>query len=155
MWAVLVDYFRAPERATAVRIGRRGLTEGRPLDGIRTGIEPEVELAMFLALALDRRWDLDLLRTETVWPRRRIWRSRYDGPHIAQLPASSGPQFARIPDDLVPELVTRWAQIEEFSPYSDIRAGDYTYLEQVAAGMIGLARRAEDAGDKLYVWTLH
>jgi hypothetical protein len=47
--------------------------------------------------------------------------------------------------------VTRWAQIEAFALDSDIAVGDYTYLEQVAFDMIGLARRAQTAGDNLYV----
>lgn len=47
--------------------------------------------------------------------------------------------------------MTRWAQIEEFALDSDVAVGDYTYLGQAAFEIIGLARRAQDAGDNLYV----
>jgi len=151
MYGVLIEYFRAPDRATAVKAGRRGVAGSRLLDGFRAGIMPEVEMAELLALAHDRPWSLDLLETEEIWPRRWIFRSRYDGPFIAELSASSGPQFASIPDHAVPGLVTRWAQIEELSLDSYIAAGDYSRLEQVAVAMIGLARRAQEAGDHLYV----
>jgi hypothetical protein len=108
-------------------------------------------MAKLLALAHDRPWSVDLLETEEIWPRRRILRSRYNGPFIAELSASSGPQFASIPDRAVPGLVTRWAQIEELSLDSDISAGDHSQLAQVAVAMIGLARGAQEAGDRLNV----
>jgi hypothetical protein len=112
---------------------------------------PEVEMGMLLALAQDRPWTPDLVDTETVWPRRRLLRSRYQGPSIAELSGAFVRGFASIADSAVPGLVTRWAQIEEFARDSQIAAGDYTYLEQVAFDIIGLARRAQEAGDNLYV----
>src|SRR5918993_2293480 len=55
MSAVFVEYFRAPDRATAARAGWRGIAGSR-LDGFRTGLMPEVEMGMLLALAQDRPW---------------------------------------------------------------------------------------------------
>jgi hypothetical protein len=150
MSAVFVEYFRAPDRATAARAGWRGIAGSR-LDGFRTGLMPEVEMGMLLALAQDRPWTADLVETEDVWPRRRFFRSRYQGPSIAELSGASVRDFASIAESAVPGLVTRWAQIEAFALDSDIAVGDYTYLEQVAFEIIGLARCAQDAGDNLYV----
>jgi hypothetical protein len=147
---VFVEYFRAPDRATACRARWRGIAGSR-LDGFRTGVMPEVEMGMLLALAQDRPWTPDLVETEEVWPRRRFLRSRYGGPSIAELSGSFGSQLASIPDDAVPGLVTRWAQIDAFALDSDTAVGDYTYLGQVASEIIGLARRAQKAGDNLYV----
>jgi hypothetical protein len=150
MSAVFVEYFRAPDRATAARAGWRGIAGSR-LDGFRTGLMPEVELGMLLALAQDRPWTPDLVETEEVWPRRRFFRSWYEGPPIAELSGAFVRHFASIADSAVPGLVTRWAQTEAFALDSDVAAGDYTYLEQVAFDIIGLARRAQEAGDNLYM----
>jgi hypothetical protein len=147
---VFLEYFRAPDRATAARAGWRGIARSG-LDGFRTGLMPEVEMGMLLALAQDRPWTPDLVVTEEVWPRRRFFRPRYGGPSISELSGAFVRDFASIADSAVPRLVTRWAQIEAFALDREIAAGDYTYLLQVAFDIIGLARRAHEAGDNLYV----
>jgi hypothetical protein len=97
------EYFRASQRAAAARAGRRWHDADRA-GRVRTGLMPEVEVGMVLALAQDRQWTPDLVGTEQVRPR-----------CASGLGTEAHPPFRRS------YLLTRWAQIQAFAAPEDSR----------------------------------
>ncbi|MER6174909.1 hypothetical protein [Streptosporangium sp. NPDC001681] len=72
-----------------------------------------------------------------------------DGPGIEELSVNVRDLLAEANDALLPALVERWAQIEEFSHFSSV---DMEYLQSVAQELVGLSRRAKKHDQLLYCW---
>jgi hypothetical protein len=66
---------------------------------------------------------------------------------LEELDVQTRDSLASVDDEQLPALAAQWAQIEEFG--SGLDAEDVRPLIQELAG---LARRAHDSGDRLYLW---
>lgn len=132
-------------------------------DGAFDGVEakrldPGVVLAELVAAIRDEPWQVDLVVETPVWPTTpEPGPHRPDGPADEDDPWTTGPwvtelddatrdTLALVPDERVPEAAARWAQAEESGD------ADPCDLLLVARELIGLARRARAAGERLYCW---
>ncbi len=93
---VLIDYFRAPDAASVVRVlkqtdGASPLgTEPSVFDGVEAkGVDPTVVLAMLIAAIRQVAWQVDLVEETTVWPA-----SPVPGPEDTEDEASRGQPLA-------------------------------------------------------------
>ncbi|MFI2203186.1 hypothetical protein ACH47Z_20840 [Streptomyces sp. NPDC020192] len=159
---VLTDYFRAADAAAVVRVLER--TEGGspvcPGPGVFDGVEakrldPDVVLGELIAAIRRVPWSVDLVTEKSVWPTTPT--PGPDGPASDEDPWATGPwvtelgtgardTLAGIPDAEVPAAVARWVECEELR---GTRAED---VRPLAEELIRLARRASDAGERLYCW---
>ncbi|MFJ1702638.1 hypothetical protein [Kitasatospora sp. NPDC088346] len=164
---VLTDYFRAADAATVVeRLERTdaGPPVGLPragagdaaVDGVEAkGVDPTVVLGRLVAAIRRIPWDTDLVKDRAVWPA--VPQPGPQGPQGEDDPWATGPWvfeldtavrdcLAAVDDTDVPAIVGRWAQAEEF------HGAPAEALRPTAEALIGLARRARAAGDRLYCW---
>lgn len=163
---ILIDYFRAPNAATAVRVKDR---LGYPLapgaagfDCVEAkGIEPAVKLAKLVASILRVPWDPELVTTDTAWPppeTRPASLEEYndlpddtpwkEGPFVEELGVQVRDALAAVDDARLPGLAAEWAQIEEFRGYET--AED---LLPLIRDLAALAKRARAADEQLYCWS--
>ena len=162
---VLSDYFRAPDAKSAARAME---LPGGPLlpepafDGVEAkGIDPYVVLGQLVALIRGVPWHVNLVRGVLVWPppeTEPATKEQYnmlpegspwkEGPWLQELEREVRDTLATVEDTRLPALAAQWARIEEFH---------HTMSAEVALSfikdLVGLARRAHDAGDRLYCWT--
>lgn len=165
---VLYDYFRAPDQKTALMLLDEGggvpagpTTVHADVDALDAkGIDPHVVFGQLIAFLLDVPWSVDLIETVFVWPSGETEpvSSEDHGRPPADSPWHTGPwleefsdrirdALADVDDGALPEIAERWARIEEFDGYMDaVGARD------VIDGFVALARRARQAGDRLYCW---
>jgi hypothetical protein len=167
-----LDYFRAADDAAVVALmartgGGSPVLARTPLaDGVEAKwIDPVVVLGQLVAFALQVPYRLDLVGDGiVVWPDMDqvddfqvhvnddgsvdILEEGYDGPTVTALPELVGDALAGITDAQLSRLAARWAQIEEFSHFDDMSLT----LLPVLTELVALARRAADAGDRLYLW---
>ena len=154
---VLYDYFRAADGATVAKLMEA--TDGGPLlrDGHdpaadvvdAKGMDPTVILGKLVSLALGAPWTANLVEDELVWPPDAGEDEEYEGPWVVVLGNRARDALDEIADDRLPELATTWSRIEEMSTYGDV--GPDTMLPVLTA-LVGLARRARRADDRLYCW---
>jgi hypothetical protein len=168
---VLYDYFRASDpaaAATVMELPAGPLVPGNegqpPFDGVDAkGIDPTVILGQLVAIARGVPWSTDTVTTRSVWPppdtapanAERATQVPEDspwatGPWVEELDDRTRDTLADIDDSRLAEVATRWAQIAEFTHYSDIHDDS---LSPLLANLVGLARRARDAGHRLYCWS--
>ncbi|MGW2182385.1 hypothetical protein ACWCXX_30720 [Streptomyces sp. NPDC001732] len=159
---VLIDYFRAPDAASVVRVlkqtdGESPLgTEPSVFDGIEAkGVDPTVVLAMLIAAIRQVAWQVDLVEETTVWPASPVpgpedtedeanpWLT---GPWVSELRPPVRDTLAAVRDLDVPAITAAWVQAEELH---GARAED---MQPVAEELIRLARRAREADEQLYCW---
>jgi hypothetical protein len=166
---VLIDYFRAPDKATALRLLDQGdgvprgpATIGSGVDALDLkGIDPHVTLGRLLGLILTVPWSVDLVETFGVWPPEETkprsleemnrlpeespWKT---GPWLEELADRIRDAFADVDDYALPSIAGSWARIEEFDGHMDA-----TLALDIVEDVVALARRARQAGDRLYCWT--
>ncbi len=167
---VLFDYFRAPNATDARRVmdlpgGAVGAAAaGEPaLDVVDAkGVDPAIIFGQLIALIRSVPWTPDVISTTMVWPPPDTAPSSAEeaaalsadspwatGPWLEEIDIETRDTLAALDDDRLQEIATEWAQIEEFAYYSNPGDG----LRELISELTGLARRARDAGDRLYCWT--
>ncbi len=140
-------YFRAadPGAALAARDRERGPLDGG-FDGVAAdGMEPFFVLGSLLALIHDTRWSADLVPFNVLWPSV-VDPSTESSVGIQELGASVRDALADVDDGRVSRLAATWAE-------QDDGPGSVPGLERTVADLVSLARRARDAGERLYCWT--
>ncbi len=162
---VLSDYFRARDAKSAARAME---LPGGPLlpvpafDGVECkGIDPCVVLGQLVAFIRGVPWDAGLVRSVLVWPPPEIkpaTKEQYntlpegspwkEGPWLEELDREVCDTLAAVDDARLPALAAQWVRIEEFH---NTKSTDF--LLSLIRDLVGLARRARDAGDRLYCWT--
>ena len=162
---VLFDYFRAPDAkaaARAVELPGGPLLPEPAFDGVEAkGIDPCVVLGQLVAFIRGVPWDVDLVRTVLVWPppeTQPATEEEYEalpedspwkeGPLLQALDRDVRDTLGTVDDARLPALAAQWARIEEF--HHTMRTDDALSLIK---DLVGLARRARDAGHPLYCWS--
>lgn len=148
---VLYDYFRAADAAAVADLmeatdGHSPLfPDGPPMADCvdAKGIEPVVTLGKLIAMILDVAWSSDLADGPLVWPAGEQDEDD-DGPWVQAVDQRTRDALAGVDDARLPELAERWAGIGSPDEVEDLRT--------VATDLVGLARRAQAAGDQLYCW---
>ncbi|MFD8784666.1 hypothetical protein [Kitasatospora sp. NPDC059599] len=171
---VLTDYFRAPDAAAVVRAlqltggGRpdfddgtgsgsgAGSGSGSGFDGVAAKrVDPAIVLGRLVAAVRREEWQPDTVAESPVWPTTPQpgpggpvgeddpWAS---GPWVTELGDAVRDTLAGVPDERVPEVVGQWALAQEWN------GADPSDLLPLAEELIGLARRARAAGERLYCW---
>jgi hypothetical protein len=142
---VLFDYFRAPDASTAAavleRLGGPRDPDAPLLDAVAgKGFEPEVMLRKLQSLLTGVPYqelpEGELLAMEGE-----------DGPWILQLSEELRDALAAAPASRLPAVAEQWVRTEEF--WDQATAAEVLpFLGEVTA----LARRARQAGERLYCW---
>ncbi|RCV47741.1 hypothetical protein [Marinitenerispora sediminis] len=158
------DYFRAVDAPAAVRVmdqpgGPAG--RGSPWDALDgRGVDPHVVLARLVAIARGAEGRSRLLDATPVWPAGACPEHWEDlpadspwvtGPWIEELDPAVRDALADVDNARLPDLAARWARIEEFQP--PYGAVDEAALQAFLERLVQLARRARDAGERLYCWS--
>ena len=146
---VLYDYFRAADASTVavyMEASRGGSpVTSRAVDGVDAkGIEPVVTVGKLVASILDVPWHPGLVDTDEIWPMDND--EDGEGPVVLSLADDVRDVLAGIDDPRLPQLATRWSQIDE------VARSDPDFIRSVLTDLVGLARRAATAGDHLYCW---
>jgi hypothetical protein len=143
---VLFDYFRAPDASTAAAmLERSGGPMGGPdapvLDAVDgKGIDPEVMMRKLQSLLTDVPYD-QLPSGELLAV------GGEDGPWIYQLSEELRDGLADAQGSRLPAVAERWVRTEEF--WDQATATEVLpFLGEVTA----MARRAQQAGERLYCW---
>jgi hypothetical protein len=161
---VLTDYFRAPDAKSAARameLPAGPLLPEPAFDGVEAKrIDPCVVLGQLVALIRGVPWDVHLVRTVMVWPlpeTKPATKEAYNalpeaspwkqGPWLEELEREVRDALATVDDARLPALADQWARIEEFH-----RTMSAEVALSLINDLVGLARRARDAGDRLYCW---
>ena len=142
---VLFDYFRAPDASTAAavleRLGGPRDPDAPLLDAVAgKGFEPEVMLRKLQSLLTGVPYE-ELSEAELVAA------EGEDGPWIVQLSEELRDALADAQASRLPVVVERWVRTEEFWDQATT-AEVLPFLGEVTA----LARRARQAGERLYCW---
>ncbi|WP_436773130.1 hypothetical protein [Yinghuangia sp. YIM S09857] len=157
---VLFDYYRAPDAAAALRaLERDGGPKGRGAPGQPVfdamdakGIDFAVMLVPLVDAVAGTVTDFtapDSLDFVLVWPAGDAAAATPEDPSgdegvlIAELGQRTRDALADADDTRLPEFAARWGRAAGLD-------GDLTGL---AADFVALARRARDAGDRLYCWS--
>jgi hypothetical protein len=142
---VLFDYFRAPDASTAAavleRLGGPRDPDAPLLDAVAgKGFEPEVMLrklqSLLTGVPYEALPEAELLAMEGE-----------DGPWIVQLSEELRDALADAQASRLPAVAERWVRTEEFWDQATT-AEVLPFLGEVTA----LARRARQAGERLYCW---
>jgi hypothetical protein len=142
---VLYDYFRAPDASTAAAVLERYIgprdPDGPPMDAVfGKGFEPTVMLVTLQSLLTGVPYD-ELPSEELVAM------EGEDGPWIVQLSEELRDALADAQLSRLPAVAERWVRTEEF--WEQATAAEVLpFLGEVTA----LARRARQAGERLYCW---
>jgi hypothetical protein len=144
---VLYDYFRAPDASTAAAVLERlgGPTTPDPdaplLDAVAAkGFEPTVMLGTLQSLLTGVPYD-ELPEGEL------LVMEGEDGPWVWQLSEELRDALADAPAGRLPAVAEQWVRTEEF--WDQATAAEVLpFLGEVTA----LARRARQAGERLYCW---
>jgi hypothetical protein len=151
---VLTDYFRAADRdAARALIAEREFvpladTPGlAPVDGVEAkGIDPFVVLPALVAAVPGAPAESDG-DAPLVWPDADDQEALAEGPWVVELSEEARDVLASLaPQDAGP-VADRWATADEL----DGSTGED--LLPFVVDLAALARRAADAGDRLYCWT--
>jgi hypothetical protein len=142
---VLFDYFHAPDASTAAavleRLGGPRDPDAPLLDAVAgKGFEPEVMLrklqSLLTGVPYEELPEAELLAMEGE-----------DGPWIVQLSEELRDALADAQASRLPAVAERWVRTEEFWDQATT-AEVLPFLGEVTA----LARRARQAGERLYCW---
>jgi hypothetical protein len=142
---VVFDYFRAPDASTAAavleRLGGPRDPDAPLLDAVAgKGFEPEVMLrklqSLLTGVPYEELPEAELLAMEGE-----------DGPWIVQLSEELRDALADAQASRLPAVAERWVRTEEFWDQATT-AEVLPFLGEVTA----LARRARQAGERLYCW---
>jgi hypothetical protein len=159
----MTDYFRAADAESVVQALET--LDGGPLVGTRNpafdgvdakGVDACVVLGKLIAAIQQVPWQVHLVEERMVWPftpapgpddpedENDPWAA---GLSVTELGNAVRDALAGVPDADIPTVVTEWVQAEEF------RGARIDDIEPLAEELIRLARRARDAGERLYCWT--
>jgi hypothetical protein len=148
---VLYDYFRVADDAVAIDLmaategGPVAVDEGSLVDAVDLkGIEPTVHLGTLIALAQGVPWEAGLVESELIWS------GDEEGPWLISIGSAARDALASISGgERLGVLSAAWGQTEELA-WNGPLPGDQ--LVPVIEEIAGLARRARDAGERLYCW---
>ncbi|GAA1813237.1 hypothetical protein GCM10009682_38020 [Luedemannella flava] len=151
---VLYDYFRASDDATVVDLLAAngdwyGAThaDGSAVDVVEAkSLDPDVVVGKVVAHIRDVPWSPGTMGTGLVEP------AEDEGPWVVRIADEARDTLADLPDDRFRELAAWWATIEEFARWSRLDDEDVEMLREKLAELVGLARRARAADDRLYCW---
>ncbi|MFD0686187.1 hypothetical protein [Actinomadura fibrosa] len=165
---VLFDYFRAPNGETALRllldedgVPASPTTVGAGLDALDAkGIDPHVILGQLVGFVLGVPWSVDLIESGLVWPPEETKPRTLDeaerlpedspwqtGPWLEEFGDRVRDALAGADDAALPSVAEDWTRIEEFDGTMDA-----AFALEITKEFVGLARRARQAGDRLYCW---
>ncbi|MEU4805373.1 hypothetical protein [Actinosynnema sp. NPDC023587] len=146
---VLTDYFRATDAETVVRAVEGDVVgpaarAGAVFDGFELkGVDPAVGFGQLVAIALGVPWTPTVAGARLVWP---ADGSADTDAWVFELGERALAAVAGVPDSAVAEVAAEWARAEEWDGAS------VEEVREIAEGLIGVARRARDAGERLYCW---
>jgi hypothetical protein len=163
----LLDYYRAPNRQTAVtepsypRVSEKPFPNSPEFDSVDAKwIDPNLILGQLIALIGDVSFSLDLVRTTPIYPppddapkTEEEWAELpedspyFEGPGIEELSRDVRDTLADVPDARLTELAEQWAQIEEFNG-----PPDHEYLSTLVRELRDLARRARKEDQMISCW---
>ena len=145
---VLYDYFRAPDASTAAAVlervgGPMGGPDAPVLDAVDgKGIDPEVMMRTLQSLLTGVPYD------ELPWGEMLAMSDDADGPWIMQLSEELRDALADAQASRLPAVAQQWVRTEEF--WDQATAAEVLpFLGEVTA----MARRARQAGERLYCWS--
>jgi hypothetical protein len=145
---VLYDYFRAPAASTAAAVlervgGPMGGPDAPVLDAVDgKGFDPEVMLRTLQSLLTGVPYD------ELPWGEMLAMSDDGDGPWIMQLSEELRDTLADAQASRLPAVAQQWVRTEEF--WDQATAAEVLpFLGEVTA----MARRARQAGERLYCWS--
>jgi hypothetical protein len=160
---VLTDYFRAVDGAAveqAMGLDTTSPTDRDPgFDGVPLkGIDDVVLLGKLIAAITGVDWASNLTGSVPVYPsaappRDGEWAELAEdspwvtGPWVTELGESTRQALASLDPSAIPAVAAGWAAAEEFDGDLDPSAA-----QKIVAELQGLARRAEEAGERLYCW---
>ncbi|GAA2103313.1 hypothetical protein [Actinomadura alba] len=165
---VLFDYFRASDGQVALQLLDEGdgiphgpTTVDTDIDALDAkGIDSTVILGKLLALILNVPWSVDLVATVMVWPPEETKPASVEeadrlpedspwttGPWLEELNDRVRDAFANVDDYALPSIADQWARIEEFDGHMDA-----TLALDIVEAFVALARRAQQANERLYCW---
>jgi hypothetical protein len=161
---VLTHYFRAADGAAveqAMRLDPASPVRRDPgFDGVAfKELDEVVTLGKLVAAITGVAWASDLTGSVPVYPaatepKESEWAGLADdspwvtGPWVTELGEGTRHALASLDPASIPAVAAGWAADEEFDGQLDPVAA-----EQIVAELQGLARRAEEAGERLYCWT--
>jgi hypothetical protein len=145
---VLYDYFRAPDASTAAAVlervgGPMGGPDAPVLDAVDgQGIDPEVMMRTLQSLLTEVPYD------ELPWGEMLAMSDDANGPWIMQLSEELRDALADAQASRLPAVAEQWVRTEEF--WDQATAAEVLpFLGEVTA----MARRARQAGERLYCWS--
>jgi hypothetical protein len=145
---VLYDYFRAPDASTAAAVlervgGPMGGPDAPVLDAVDgKGIDPEVMMRTLQSLLTEVPYD------ELPWGEMLAMSDDANGPWIMQLSEELRDALADAQASRLPAVAEQWVRTEEF--WDQATAAEVLpFLGEVTA----MARRARQAGERLYCWS--
>jgi len=159
------DYFRAPDRATAtwrpdeLRAPARPLPDAPVFDVVETKwVDPTFCIRDLVAAVKGVPSDSEEVELVTLYPppegapkSEEEWLALPEespsraGPETVELPVGVRAVLAGVADARLPGVARRWAEENPF-------ALDEGYALELAGELVGLARRAREAGELLYCW---
>jgi len=157
------DYFRANDAKIAMRAMRLGgpLGPNPAFDGVATkNINPPVILGKLSAFIRIKPWEVRTVSIAVFWspgpepvtkekynqlPEDSPWRH---GPCLFELDNEARNTLASVDDARISQLAMMWANIVEFRGHARVES-----MVTLINDLVGLARRARDAGDHLYCWS--
>jgi hypothetical protein len=142
---VLHDYFAATSDEHAALAGGLGPRAAGGFDCVEdTGIDPVVQLTKLAGLLTDRTYEE--VKSD---PRTGMSLGGEPGDMFGVLAVPDSVQAALVEADAerLRETVVPWSQTEEFWGPVDVEA-----LHDVLTDLAGLARRADEGGQRLYCW---
>jgi hypothetical protein len=162
---VLTDYFRAADGATVEQAMRADTTSPMRrepgFDGVAfRELDEVVVLGRLLAAITGVEWASGLTESVPIYPPAATepkdgdWAGLADdspwvtGPWVTELGEGTRHALASLDPASIPAVAAGWAAAEEFDGQLNPAAA-----EQIIADLQGLARRAEEAGERLYCWT--
>jgi hypothetical protein len=145
---VLYDYFRAPDASTAAAVlervgGPMGGPDAPVLDAVDgKGIDPEVMMRTLQSVLTGVPYD------ELPWGEMLAMSDDANGPWIMQLSEELRDALADAQASRLPAVAEQWVRTEEF--WDQATAAEVLpFLGEVTA----MARRARQAGERLYCWS--
>ncbi|MBO0869819.1 MAG: hypothetical protein J2P15_14765 [Micromonosporaceae bacterium] len=153
---VLYQYFRVRDDEAAVAL--MVMTGGGPVvqhgdesvvDAIDAkGIDPPSLLGQLVAVAANVEWTVELIEEELIWQIGLREDPEYEGPWVSRLGDPARDTLAAIAEESIDNLATEWAaQAESWG------GAGADVLRPLVADLMGLARRAGEAGEHLYCWS--
>lgn len=145
------DYFRASDAVLAAVVdGSEWMGPllppeiGEPVDAVDAKwIEPQVTLGRLVGFVQGVPWRVDLMEVTSIAPDA-IDPDEDADDGLLQIADAARDALASVTAEQLPDLVARWAVIEEFRGH-----GDADYLAEVLTGLASLSRRARAAGHHL------